>query len=157
MERFLNMTRKIYLLRHAQAEGGFGTNDKERNLTDHGKQQAMQVGAILKSHDIETVLCSSATRTQQTLEGVKNGGTVFKKIEILDQLYNAPPDTLMNEVGKTQGTILVIAHNPGIHQLAFQLAESGDSALINQLTMGYAPATLSIFEDNKIIDLTFTS
>lgn len=144
--------RKIYLLRHAQAQSGFSAPDKDRELTDLGKEQAFHVGLFLKTQDIHTVLCSAATRTQQTLEQVKKAGAVFGKTEILEQFYNAPAEILNRDIELVENNVLVVAHNPGIHQLAFQLAQSGNSSLIDQLTMGYPPASLSIFEDNQLID-----
>lgn len=144
--------RKIYLLRHAQATSDFSAPDKERELTDLGKEQAFNVGLFLKTQDIDLVLCSEATRTQQTLGHVKKAGAAFQNTKILEAFYNAPAEILLDEIENTDKNVLVIAHNPGIHQLAFQLSENSDGALVNQLTMGYPPATLSIFEGNQLID-----
>lgn len=144
--------RKIYLLRHAQAESGFSAPDKDRELTDHGKEQAFNVGLFLKNQDIHTVLCSVAKRTQETLEQVKTAGASFAKIEILEKFYNAHADILGREIELVENNVLVIAHNPGIHQLAFQLAKDGNASLIDRLAMGYPPASLSIFEDNQLND-----
>lgn len=145
--------RKIYLLRHAEAPSAFNVSDIERPLSAHGKNQAFQIGTVLQQHKIDHVLCSSALRTQETLDSLKKAGAQFDKVEILENLYNAPADVLLKEIGMTKGNVLIIAHNPGIHQLAFQLAQKGDTKLIDELAMGYSPASLSIFENNKIIDL----
>jgi len=144
--------RKIYLLRHAQAASDFSAPDKERELTDLGKEQAFNVGLFLKTQNIDLVLCSAATRTQQTLEQIRKTGAEFNNIEILENFYNAPAENLLDKIENTNKNVLVIAHNPGIHQLAFQLSENSDQALVNKLTMGYPPATLSIFEGNQLID-----
>lgn len=148
--------RKIYLLRHAEATSEFSAPDKDRRLTNFGKSQATEMGIILSQHQINHVLCSSAARTQETLKELQNAGAVFGEVKIIDELYNAPADILSIHIENTKGNVLLIAHNPGIHQLAFQMAQDGDDALINQLAMGYAPATLSIFENNRIIDLSLS-
>lgn len=153
--------RKIYLLRHAQADANFSIGDKDRPLTPYGKEQALEAGIFLKNHEIDHILCSSAKRTQETMVGLQEAGVQFGKVRILDQLYNAPADILHEEIETVNGTILMIAHNPGIHQLAFQMASQSSGGgedqlinqLINQLAMGYPPATLSIFEDGKMSDL----
>lgn len=145
--------RKIFLLRHAQADSDFNIKDHERALTYAGKAQALTVGVLLKNHEINHVLCSSAVRTQETLNALKKAGVQFGSIDIIDRLYNSHADTLLDEIDLTEGNVLIIAHNPGIHQLAFQLAQGGDSDMITRLAMGYPPASLSIFEDGKIIDL----
>jgi phosphohistidine phosphatase len=147
------MPRKIYLLRHAQAENSFAIGDKERMLTDFGKEQGFNVGLFLKNHVIETVLCSEAKRTQQTLEQLQKAGASFNKIDILEKFYNAPAEILFEAIEETENNVLAIAHNPGIHHLAFQLAKEGEPHLIDQLAMGYPPATLSVFEENKLIEL----
>ncbi len=145
--------RKIFLLRHAQADSDFNIKDHERPLTNAGKAQALTVGVFLKNHEINHVLCSSAVRTQETLGALKEAGAQFGAINIIDRLYNAHADTVLEEIESTKGNVLIIAHNPGIHQLAFQLAKGDDGEFINRLAMGYPPASLSIFEEGKIIDL----
>ena len=136
---------KLYLLRHAEASGGFNLPDKERPLTDHGISQATLITPHLI--DIDIVYCSSATRTQMTLKAVIDGGVEINDQEILDNLYNAPADILLQTIKESDTkNILVIAHNPGIHQLAAGLTADGEVKKINHLMSMYPPASLSIFD-----------
>lgn len=134
---------KLFILRHAQAESGFDKNDHERMLTRHGMGQTN----IILPHipTIDLALCSSAIRTKMTLDGLQDK---IQKTLYQDALYNAPAGDLLNAIQKcgTEKTVMIIAHNPGIHQLAVMLSRDEDSEKYNQLRYGYAPATLSILE-----------
>lgn len=137
---------KLYLLRHAQAEGGFDKSDKDRALTAHGINQSKEVSAHLTN--IPLCLCSGATRTKMTLESAIEGNTQINKTNFIDELYNAPAGVLLNAIQQadTANDLLLIAHNPGIHQLANILAHEDESAIREKLRFQYAPATLSILD-----------
>lgn len=137
--------RKLYLLRHAQAENSLEGADKDRCLSAHGLTQAANVAAHLG--EIDMALCSGATRTQMTLKAMTDAGAIVKNTEILDALYNAPAGEILSAIQKQSSTnILVVAHNPGIHQLANILVGGGDAKMVEALRLSYRPATLSIFE-----------
>lgn len=141
--------KKLFLLRHAEASNDLGADDHDRSLTPNGLNQASKVGGYLKNHNymIDLVLCSSARRTKMTLKGLQDGGAVISKKEYSDTLYNAPASHLMNELfGSSGDNVLIIAHNPGIHQFSGLMVQKGDPEYIERLMFGYAPATLSIFE-----------
>ena len=76
----------------------------------------------------DLVLVSSSRRTLQTLEAL----TPFDDnalIEPMDTLYLAPVSLLLEAVRKVPETVrsvLMIGHNPGLHELALALA--GDAA-----------------------------
>ena len=82
--------KKLHLLRHAKTEqNSISGRDFDRELRTSGVQQANQIGERLASQ-IEgiPVICSSAKRTKQTLELIKNH-TSLEKITYLDSLYLA--------------------------------------------------------------------
>ena len=134
--------KKLYLLRHAQATGGFDVADKDRALTDHGMHQAKTIGASLP--DIDLCLCSSALRTCMTYDNVIKGGANIKNVDYQDALYNAPAGDLLHAIQNAGDVenILLIAHNPGIHQVVNMLVNDDDSSLRERLRFDYAPATL---------------
>ncbi len=136
---------KLYLLRHAQADMAYGMEDKNRPLTPHGITQATLVAAHLK--DINVVYCSAAERTKMTLQAAIDGGAEIKRHEIIDNFYNAPAEILRQKILDSDAeNILIIAHNPGIHQLAASLTMTGEEQKLNQLMSMYPPASLSIFD-----------
>lgn len=136
---------KLYLLRHAEAASAFGLPDKQRPLTAHGILQAEKTANALSP--VNLALCSAAERTKMTLQAAMSAGASIQKTEILESLYNASAETLLQNIQESgKGDILVIAHNPGIHQLAASMAQHDDTPAFNKLMMSYSPASLTIFD-----------
>lgn len=156
---------KLFILRHAQAAGSYDVDDHERPLTPHGIEQAKNVAASLPT--INLALCSSAKRTRMTLEGVQQGGATLQKVIHSNDIYNGSAGDLLTAIQSCnkEETLLIIAHNPGIHQLANLLSAENENTLRENLRYAYAPATLSVLEcpienwkniqphANKLIDL----
>jgi len=108
---------RVYLLRHAQAEAGI--RDHARQLTQYGKLQSQMMGQWLKVnlHNLDLAISSSARRTLQTFEGLELG----IELTIEDQAYNAGSrelEELIRAHGAGHQDVLLIAHNPGISDLA---------------------------------------
>lgn len=137
--------RRLYLLRHADAPMAYDMSDKDRPLSDIGINQSKNVGGHL--NNIDTVLCSNSKRTKMTCDAVIETGSKIGKIEYLEELYNAPAGVLLNALQNAQSeTVLIIAHNPGIHALANMLCEESDDPSREKLRLFYNPATLTILE-----------
>ncbi|MBB6122096.1 SixA phosphatase family protein [Nocardiopsis algeriensis] len=135
------MARTLLLLRHAKAENGYGLADFDRALTDRGKVQAEAVGRLLaeQGYSPDHVICSSARRTRQTLEGVLGALGTSPEIDYSEAAYSAGVDTLLELITYVDAdveTLLVVGHNPTIAQLA--AAFVGGEAL-----MSYSPATVA--------------
>ena len=122
--------KRLYLLRHTKSSWDEpGLLDRDRPLAPRGRKAARKLGQHLSAAGIrpELVLCSSALRARQTLEGLAD---VLGNAEVLveDQLYAAEADGLLDRlrrVPESTGSVMVIAHNPGLHDLALELAASG--------------------------------
>jgi len=78
-------------------------------------------------HDLglepDIVLVSSARRTQETLALLEPWNET-PLIESLDALYLASPDQLLatlRGVAETARSVMVVGHNPGLHELALSL------------------------------------
>jgi phosphohistidine phosphatase len=70
------------------------------------------------------VLCSAATRAQETLAGLQTTLDLGANITITEDLYLAPPSTaveLLSQVDDSVECALVIAHNPGMEGLLWGL------------------------------------
>ncbi|MDD9946583.1 MAG: histidine phosphatase family protein [Myxococcales bacterium] len=139
---------RLILLRHATAASG--RDDAARALTDHGRQEAHWVGASLQRQGWlpDLALCSTAVRASQTFDGLVagTGGSLDPACARLDtRLYLAAPERLMGciaEVEDEAGTLLVVAHNPGIFDLAQALAERNAEGRL-ALSRGFPPASLA--------------
>lgn len=94
------------------------------------------------------VLVSSSRRTLQTLEvlGPMDGA----RVEVTDDLYLAPWTRLLDsvrEVPAATRSVLVLAHNPGLHEFALELAGEVASARdLDGLREAYPTCGLAEFE-----------
>jgi phosphohistidine phosphatase len=118
----------LHLLRHAKSSHKDGIEDRERPLNRRGREAARTLGehlpAVLGSVDL--VLCSSALRTRETLDLALAQLAPRPRIAIEDELYLASREKLirrMRRLDERDANIIVVAHNPGLHDLAIALAE----------------------------------
>ena len=112
---------KLILMRHTEASWSFGLEDHERNLSDRGRRDAHKLGIWLTTqcHQPTHALISDAKRTMQTFVGLN----LKCEAVILPELYLAPPEKLTLETLKINTECLIIlAHNPGIAELAIDIA-----------------------------------
>jgi phosphohistidine phosphatase len=116
----------LILLRHGKAERE-AADDKSRDLTDRGRRQAAEAGAAIAAEGLEPdrILVSGAARTRQTFAALQSSfGT---PATFLDSLYMAPAQQIWNEAIRSGGKIvLVIGHNPGLQDLAADLARQSN-------------------------------
>jgi phosphohistidine phosphatase len=115
--------RTLLLLRHAKSDYPDGVADHERPLAPRGIREAGLAGDWLRAHSpaIDAVLCSTATRTRQTLE--RTG--IDAPVTFAGRLYDASPGTVIEEInGVDPGvkTLLVVGHEPTMSNLALGLA-----------------------------------
>ena len=104
---------KLILMRHTQAEWGFGIEDHERALSAKGLAEAGRLGLWLTEnyHPPSHALISDANRTQQTFAALNQTCTAA----VLPELYLATPEDLLLAVqNRETDCLLVLAHNPGI-------------------------------------------
>lgn len=152
------MALKLYLLRHAKAEPhSLQKDDIDRALAERGMQDARRLGKHLAAQqmlDIDYVWCSSAVRTRQTFECLKEGiiqagGTFAAPVDYEAKLYHAPAQRMLNILHMTPlkaKTTLILGHNPGISELAGILARRGSAALMEEVRNGYPTCALSVYE-----------
>jgi phosphohistidine phosphatase len=131
----MDQRRTLLVMRHAQTEDVRpGSKDSERRLTPDGENAALEAGAYLRNQGIvvDTVLCSSAVRAQQTLELLELGDQLDPdRVEIADLFYNAGTDTLINAVRELPDdchVALLVGHAPGAPGVVYELVDPTTSA-----------------------------
>ena len=99
----------------------------------------------------DLVLVSSARRTLQTLHLLEPWDQT-PLIEVIDTLYLADLDTLLgvlHAVPETLRSVMLIGHNPGMHELALHMIGGGSSAQgksdASRLAQGYPTGALCEF------------
>lgn len=146
------MTR-LLLLRHAKAvpqEGDMA--DRDRPLAAKGTRQMRRIAAWAEARRVRPalVLCSSAARTRQTLaliaEPLKRPETLYE-----DGLYLADARTLLGRLRQLPegcASVMVVGHNPGLHELAVLLLQEGTGPLARRLEDAMPTAALAAFESD---------
>ena len=144
-------------MRHAQATSAPPAGgDRERPLSDQGRGEALAAGRMLAELGVrlDLALVSDARRTRQTWDGVAEGlaeGASAATLEIEPGLYNAGSDILRRHVEDAEArcdTLILIVHNPGVHQLAFDLLmeSAASEAVLDRVRAGFAPGTAILFQ-----------
>ena len=116
--------RELILLRHAKAVSAEGvSDDRARSLTDRGRREAKAAGAALTAAGIawDAVRVSTSARTRETA-ALALGEAPAPTPVFLDALYLAEADTIW-AIAQSTGAdrVLIIGHNPGLHELAMDL------------------------------------
>ena len=125
--------RRLLLLRHAKSDWSEpGASDHERPLNRRGREAAPRIGAYVRRHRLtpDGVLCSTARRTRDTWALLAAEITNAPPATFVERIYEATPRTLLDLLrGAEPGgeSLLVVGHNPGLHELATQLIASGDA------------------------------
>jgi phosphohistidine phosphatase len=120
--------RTLLLLRHAKSDYPGGVADHERPLAPRGMREAALAGDWLRAHApaVDAVLCSTATRTRETLARTR----IDAPVSYLDRLYDATPGAVIeeiNDVDPAVETLLVIGHEPAMSAVALGLATADGS------------------------------
>jgi phosphohistidine phosphatase len=124
--------RRLLLLRHAAAErAGPGESDQARPLSAEGQADAAAVGAYLGSHSFrpDRVLVSMAARAQETWRQVAAALRAPPEAVSDRRIYNAAPQALLTVASETPDdarAVMLVGHNPGLHEMAMLLTATGD-------------------------------
>lgn len=113
------------LVRHAHAEWpDYVGRDFARTLTDRGVKEAHATGLALRAAGLipRRIIASAARRTEQTARILADELLLPpSSLQLLESLYNAAAPMLADalQAAVQQGTpVLLVAHNPGISELA---------------------------------------
>jgi phosphohistidine phosphatase len=143
--------RQLLLLRHAKSSWDDpGLSDHSRPLNARGRAAAaaMRQAMLGLALSPDVVLVSSARRTLQTLEALEPWDET-PIIELMDALYLATAPQMLkvlNGVAETARSVMVIGHNPGLHEVAVQLAGSArDPADARRLAEGFPTGAMAEF------------
>jgi phosphohistidine phosphatase len=130
--------RRLMLLRHAKTERAeSGQRDRDRKLMKRGRTDAPAIGTFMADHGLapDLAMVSPATRAQETWTLVAAAFAKVPRMITDDRIYNASVEKLIgviSETGKAH-SLLVIGHNPSLHEAAVRLIASGDAEARAQL------------------------
>ena len=146
--------RQLMLLRHAKSTWDDASMpDRDRPLNARGRRSAVVMRQAMRDLGLapDVVLVSTARRTMETLELLEPFDDA-PLIEPMDTLYLANPFQLtaaLHGVAETVRSVLLIGHNPGLHDLALTLAGpvqvASGTAAARALAAGFPTGALAEF------------
>jgi phosphohistidine phosphatase len=141
--------KRLYLLRHAKSSWkDTSLADHDRPLAGRGRRAAKSIARHLREDGIEPelVLCSSARRARETLERiapalgapavvVERGAYAAGASALIERLRSVP---------ESVESVMLIGHNPGLQDLAVDLARPSPAR--HELAAKYPTAALATLE-----------
>jgi phosphohistidine phosphatase len=124
--------RRLMLLRHAKSDRSEpGMADQSRPLNPRGVEAAARAGAYIAHHALvpDYVLCSPARRTRETWAALAEELPAPPAVKYDARLYDATAAAILavlREAPAKIQSLMVVGHNPGLHELAALLIASGD-------------------------------
>jgi len=142
----------LTLLRHAKSSWDDQVlDDFDRPLAKRGEKAAPLMGAALAQMRLrpDLVICSGAVRTRQTLALVlEQLGGRTPQVAFDDGIYLAPPDKILARVRAISSGphhVMVVGHNPGMEELAQELAGTGPADARALMAAKFPTAGLAVF------------
>lgn len=150
--------RRLLLLRHAKTEPSEpGKDDLARVLVERGRQDAAKMGAYMATHKLtpDCVILSPAVRSQQTWQHMAGAGGKARAsagapaTETMEQIYDASVHDIAAAIAEQPADVealLIVGHNPGLHEAALALIASGSVDARELLREGLPTAGLVVID-----------
>lgn len=124
----------LLLLRHAKARPADpGMVDRERPLAGRGHRDAALMGKAMAGEPLpDTILCSPARRTRETMAELIRQFATEPKIVLVEALYEPAGATYLETIAALGGDaerLLVVGHNPAVQATALALVDASDTKL----------------------------
>jgi len=142
----------LLLLRHAKSSWDDpALDDRDRPLAPRGRRAAERIGRYIQDNEIRPalVLCSPARRARDTLDIVRPQLGADVEVRTDDAIYTFDADDLLERLQSVPSSIesvMVVGHNPALHDLASLLAGEGDSAALAQLREKFPTGALAMLD-----------
>jgi phosphohistidine phosphatase len=148
--------RRLMLLRHAKTESDAPSGrDQDRRLDNRGRHDAAEIGDFIGRNPPfpNLVLVSHAVRALETWEIAWEAMKELipaPEVELTPELYGADVPQLLETIRNASVTdpkrLMLVGHNPGMHEVALALAGSGDAAARDALADNLPTAGLAVLD-----------
>src|SRR3954451_8640291 len=148
--------RRLMLLRHAKTENDAPSGrDQDRRLDDRGRKDAAEIGGWVAAHPPfpDLVVVFTAVRSEQTWDIVADaisGAGPRPEVRLTAELYGADPSDLLRIIhtaaSEDPKRLLLVGHNPGLHELAFALTGSGSTEARRALADNLPTSGLAVID-----------
>jgi len=137
------------LLRHAKSDwDDLNLRDFDRGLNDRGRKGAALMGTHIRQHGEKwgMILASPAERVRRTL----SAAGLEQSARWDEKAYLASSATLIELLRAVEGnpaSVLLVAHNPGLQELIFELVPpEAENPLFDEAAEKYPTAAFAVLE-----------
>lgn len=122
--------------------------DFDRGLNARGRKGAALMGAHIADHGAKwnIALASPAERVRRTLDA----SGLQMPVTFDDRIYLADSTSLLEILGQVDDSnqaVLLVGHNPGLHDLALELISThDDSPLLREIAAKFPTAAFAVLE-----------
>lgn len=139
--------RTLLILRHGKSAYPAGVADHERPLAERGRREAGLAGDWIRGHapSVDLVLCSTATRTRQTLEHA----AIDAPVQYLEELWSSSHLMYLDAVRAHAGdaaTVLVVGHEPSVSATSLALARDRTNKAARAIEEKYPTSSVAVLE-----------
>jgi len=143
--------RRLLLLRHAKALPATGRDDHARGLIERGRRDAARMAAFIAEEGLipQLVVHSGAERARQTAAVVVDAWPRRIEPQVEPKLYDASRRAVLAVVRAlpdAAAAAMLVAHNPGLADLANQLVGGGAKRDIARMAGKFPTAGLAVLE-----------
>lgn len=146
---------RLIILRHVCANQTTpGQRDIERTISENGAKSLAGINNTISKNNYvpDTVYCSPAVRTRQTLLGIKNSFHNRSQSHPLvltpKELYAGVTHDYFNTIAEHENTetLMLIGHNPMCSDLAYSLCSTGAPQLLRKIVLGFGEGSLAVID-----------
>jgi len=144
--------KRLTILRHAKSSWDEpALDDFNRPLNERGWKAARRLGRELEKRGMkfDLVLSSTAARTRETIDGVREKYDLAAPIEFEQMLYHASAAVLLERVRVLDERVksaLIVGHNPGLEQLIATLTIDDSKGLRRRVEGKFPTGALAVVE-----------
>lgn len=149
--------RRLMLLRHAKTENDAPTGrDQDRRLDARGRSDAAEIGEWIGRHPPfpDAVVVSPAVRARETWDiawQAMREHVREPQVHEVPAIYAAEPGDLLTvirtaTIPDNPERLMLVGHNPGMHELALMLSNGADGAAAQALQDNLPTSGLAIFD-----------
>ena len=142
----------LFLLRHAKSswEDPY-LADYDRPLAPRGEKAARRMAEHFRDEQTHPalVLCSPARRAADTFAMVRTGMDDDVEVRVEDNLYGAAAGDVLQRLRRVDidvPSVMVVGHNPTLHDLANALAGDGEHTAMENLRLNFPTCALAVLD-----------
>jgi phosphohistidine phosphatase len=143
--------RRLMLLRHAKSKWPDGVADHERPLAKRGRKACPLMGRYMADEALvpDLAVVSTARRARETWRLVRPAFDRDIVQHDEPRIYEASAGAIRDVIGETEPgvrALLLVGHNPGLHDLALQLIGKARRSDLSRLRLKYPTAGLAVID-----------